>query len=495
MDSSTYAKSGHGHGAIPSAMPFASEYEAASQFQNASTAHLPKIDRMPIEAVAPALLPFAPLMLAISAVGYLYFDKLLHSVILPRIYGRMFITQDTYQRNTFAMHHNTLVTWGLMFLLGIGPLMSVLVGDHTFSSPLVSGSGVTTGDYIFVIAMAYCGTYIGEIFLRRDHPGLIPKIHHFAVLLVALTTVGITGDIEKNRSATVSFYMVAVWCLFDVFSDIPIHVGLILWRCVRDYASARTLSKVMRYLALWRLATTLLELAVTIYLFYSVWRKFSTTWCVLAPMAGWIWFYAQLQSAHAMYYISSRVRREHAAAMLAEGKDKSLEEEGGPPRSGIFFNDPAYAGLTLGTTLLSYTHASSSGGLLSGGRTQLLVLLGVGLAVGVAMLAVRFFTQDSTGLAGLAARSGDPEKHHVSNVLSRREDKHQLNNGHGRDLARRGNETAAGVIGAYTDEKHSSSALLGRRGVLDKPADDYTRATELPPSSLAVRTRMAHPDC
>ncbi|KAK8036262.1 hypothetical protein PG993_008876 [Apiospora rasikravindrae] len=383
------------------------EHASADPVQSALGAvYLSKIERMPREAVAQAVLPFAPLLLAFFSIGYVYMNKLLHSAILPRIYGRLFTDQDDGHRFGFAMHHNMLVTHGLLILLSIVPTMRILVGDAFYSDPLVSGSTVTIGDYLVFIALAYCGGYLGDLFLYREYPSLLAKLHHVAVLLVALTTLGILGDVEKNRSAIVSSYMILVWYTWDMVSELPLHAGLIIWRCVRNYASAPALSKMMRYLALWRLAAVLAELGVTVYLMYSAWRKFSTVWTVLAPMACWLWFYLQLQSAHTLYGISSRIRREHAVGARSDKENDnamSLEEEGGPPRSGMLFTDPAYVGLTLGTTLLSYTHAS-------GTRSHLHLLVAGGLATGAAMLLVRYFTQDSTGMAGLAARASPDGK-------------------------------------------------------------------------------------
>ncbi|KAK7994136.1 hypothetical protein PG989_007517 [Apiospora arundinis] len=366
---------------------------------------LPKIDRLPREPIGPAVLPYAPLMLAIFSIAYTYMDKLLHDVLLPRIYGGLYHNQTESQRKGFVMHHSGLIATGLIILVGIVPTMAVLAGNNNFSDPLVAGSGITFGDYILVPAMAYCGMYVGEMFFLRDAPGSVPIIHHIAVLLVSLTTVGITGNVDKNPSATVSFYIIASWCVFDLVSDLPIHAGLILWRCVRNVKSARSLSKIMRFMALWRLAMTLSNLGVSVYLFHSAWYKLSTIWSVVVPVAGWIWLFAQIQSAHTLYLISQRVRHEcRHAAPGADGSsssinEKSLVEEGGPPRSGMLFSDPAYAGLTLGTTLLSYSHAS--GRVLT--RSHL-VIIGVGLAIGLTMLLIRYFTQDPSGVPGLAAR-------------------------------------------------------------------------------------------
>ncbi|KAK6836023.1 hypothetical protein PG987_006518 [Apiospora arundinis] len=366
---------------------------------------LPKIDRLPREPIGPAVLPYAPLMLAIFSIAYTYMDKLLHDVLLPRIYGGLYHNQTESQRKGFVMHHSGLIATGLIILVGIVPTMAVLAGNNNFSDPIVAGSGITFGDYILVPAMAYCGMYVGEMFFLRDAPGSVPIIHHIAVLLVSLTTVGITGNVDKNPSATVSFYIIASWCVFDLVSDLPIHAGLILWRCVRNVKSARSLSKIMRFMALWRLAMTLSNLGVSVYLFHSAWYKLSTIWSVVVPVAGWIWLFAQIQSAHTLYLISQRVRHEcRHAARGADGSsssinEKSLVEEGGPPRSGMLFSDPAYAGLTLGTTLLSYSHAS--GRVLT--RSHL-VIIGVGLAIGLTMLLIRYFTQDPSGVPGLAAR-------------------------------------------------------------------------------------------
>ncbi|KAK7959271.1 uncharacterized protein PG986_004125 [Apiospora aurea] len=368
----------------------------------------PKIARMPLEAAAQAVLPFSALLLAIFAVGYVYMEKLLQDVILSRVYGRLFAAQDEDHGYAFSVHHITLITHGLLTLLGIVPTMCILVGEASFNDPLISGSGVTYGDYLLFIALAYCGGYVGDLFLYRGRTGAMAKLHHVIVLLVALSTIGLNGDIEKNHSATVSTYMILVWYTWDMVSELPIHAGLILWRCVRDYASAPALSKLMRYMALWRLASVLGELGVTVYLFYSAWRKFSTTWTVLAPMACWLWFYLQLQSAHVLYGISCRVRREHDVRARSDKEGggsnaMSLVEESGPLRTGMLFSDSAYVGLTLGTTLLSYTHAS-------GTRSHLLVLAAGALVIGGAMLLVRYFTQDSSAMAGLAARGTNATK-------------------------------------------------------------------------------------
>ncbi|KAK8062796.1 hypothetical protein PG997_014893 [Apiospora hydei] len=333
----------------------------------------PKIARMPLEAAAQAVLPFSALLLAIFAVGYVYMEKLLQDVILPRVYGRLFAAQDEDHGYAFSVHHNTLITHGLLTLLGIVPTMCILVGDAAFNDPLISGSG-------------------GH--LRRlsalHSPGLLwrlpmAKLHHVIVLLVALSTIGLNGDIEKNHSATVSTYMILVWYTWDMVSELPIHAGLILWRCVRDYASAPALSKLMRYMALWRLASVLGELCVTVYLFYSAWRKFSTTWTVLAPMACWLWFYLQLQGAHVLYGISCRVRREHAVRARSDKEGggsnaMSLVEEGAAPQR----------------------HVLQRPGLRT--RSHLLMLAAGALVIGGAMLLVRYFTQDSSAMAGIAAR-------------------------------------------------------------------------------------------
>ncbi|KAK7912279.1 hypothetical protein PG985_014760 [Apiospora marii] len=460
--------------------------------QNASEGWIdpssPKIARMPREGVAPGLLPFAPLLLAVFCVAYMYFDKLLHSVLLPRFYGSLFSTQDRAQRLTFALHHNALVAFGLVLgFLGV-PLLRVLAGEAVLSDPLlVAGGRVTFGDWIFVPAIAYCSTYLGEMFVRRDQPGLIPKLHHMAVLLVALTTLGITGDVERNRSATVSFYIIAVWCLFDLVTELPVHAGLIVWRCARDRARARSLARLMLGLALWRLAMLLANLGVTVYLLLAAWRKLSTIWTVLAPMAGWLWFYAQLQSAHVLYALSRRLRDEHRAAerRAKHGEGYSLEEieDGGHSRSGLLFNDPAYAGLTLGATLLSWTHASgASQGLLSEpSRKHLLVLVGVGLAIGATVVLVRYLTQDADGALGLAARSGTAggDKSDASNfnthndakgadrTKSPHEDKNGGNHNSGGDG---GGDGHGGVV------ERSTGLLAAVANVLRQALDENTTA-------------------
>ncbi|KAK8045780.1 hypothetical protein PG996_013844 [Apiospora saccharicola] len=502
-----------GNGVLPPAWQLGIDMDAVYRAQNDSIAshsaalngseygmvdvNAAKIARMDREAVAPGLLPYAPLLLAVFCIAYMYFDKLLHSKILPRIYGNLFTSQDLSQRQTFALHHNAILAFGLTLLFGVGPLLRVVAGEGAYSDPLFSGSPLTLGGCILVPAIGYCATYLGEMFIRRDQPGMIPKLHHISVLLVALSTIGITGDVEHNRSATVSFYIISVWCLFDIVTELPVHAGMVAWRCARNHASARTLSNVMLYLALWRLSMLLANLGVSVYLIYSAWRKLSTIWCVLAPMAGWVWFYAQLQSAHVLYGISRRVSREWRVAATeggSGGDSKEAAEDGLPPRSGMLFNDPAYAGLTLGTTLLSYTHASgASQGLLSNpNRTHLLVLAGVALVVGLAMLLVRYFTQDAEGVAGLAARADLAALDHkpTSNLVARGEGKHgdklvargEPKHGdklmargegkHGDKLMARGEGKHGDKLMARGEPKHGDSLMA--RGVTAKQTDAIT---------------------
>ncbi|KAK8137303.1 hypothetical protein PG984_005243 [Apiospora sp. TS-2023a] len=451
-----------GQGVLPPAWQLGMDMDAVYAAQNASIAshsaalngseygivdaNAAKIARMDREAVAPGLLPYAPLLLAVFCIAYMYFDKFLHSKILPRIYGNLFTSQDLSQRLTFALHHNAILAFGLTLLFGVGPLLRVVAAEGAYSDPLFSGSPLTLGGCILVPAIGYCATYLGEMFIRRNQPGMIPKLHHISVLLVALSTIGITGDVEHNRSATVSFYIISVWCLFDIVTELPVHAGMVAWRCARNHASVRTLSNVMLYLALWRLSMLLANLGVSVYLIYSAWRKLSTIWC----------------SAHVLYGISRRVSREWRVAATEGSDSKEAEEDGLPPRSGMLFNDPAYAGLTLGTTLLSYTHASgASQGLLSNpNRTHLLVLVAVALVVGLTMLLVRYFTQDAEGVAGLAARADLSALDHkpTSNLVARGEDKH------GDKLVARGEGKHGDKLWARGEGKHGDKLMARGEG-------------------------------
>ncbi|KAK8118083.1 uncharacterized protein PG998_006364 [Apiospora kogelbergensis] len=370
-----------------------------SAAQNATNMHLPAIDRLPLQAISPAVLPFAPLILVIFSVAYAHLELFMQHVILPRLYGKTFTTQDKDHQSSFVMHHCALAVFIPLLGLSLMPLISILSGLKTFSDPVSDGSGVTFGDFITVSGLAYCGLYVFQMIHQRQCMSFSTLLHHVSLLLVALGTIGMTGDVAKHQSATVSFYIISVWSFFDVVTDIVIHGGLIRYRYVSQRNSnPRERSNIMHALALWRLVACMANLGATVYLLYAAWHKLSTTWAVGVSVGGWIWLFAQLQSAHVMYMISRQVWHDHrkaaAAARAAFDDDEKrlvvgAEEEGAPPRSAVLFNDPAYAVLSVGTTLFAYSHAS--GHVVS--RSHL-AIVSVGIAVGVAMFLIRYFSHD-----------------------------------------------------------------------------------------------------
>lgn len=85
---------------------------------------------------------------------------------------------------------------------------------------------------LLVASQLYCAYYTWELSYRASLASYISVLHHVVLLLVAQLGMAISAYPEANHQAIMEFYMCLIWGAFDVISELPVHLAMILYRTV-----------------------------------------------------------------------------------------------------------------------------------------------------------------------------------------------------------------------------------------------------------------------
>lgn len=162
------------------------------------------------------LLPYGALILVGAIICIVLTANVLERWLLRRAYGRLYkdleCEKEDRRRRSFVYHHIALGVMVPIFCIGVYPASKFLFGSEELSDfALPKSRRVTIGDILFMLFHVYSAYYVFEISYRTKLASYITIAHHIGLLVIAQLALGLSGNLEHNREATIEFYMCLVW--------------------------------------------------------------------------------------------------------------------------------------------------------------------------------------------------------------------------------------------------------------------------------------------
>ncbi|APA08543.1 hypothetical protein SS1G_02249 [Sclerotinia sclerotiorum 1980 UF-70] len=253
----------------------------------------PHITKVPLETIS-KLAPFSGLILSIILILYFLIRYyLLEPIMLPRLYKSTFTSMPLGSplRLGFINHHIAGLTKLLILLLAAYPFISVTFLTASLHTPFAKGSQVTMGDILIVAAQMLIAMYIFEL-LYRPKISPVSVGHHVGTILIGQSAIAISLDLVKERDATIEFILCTVWGAFDIISEFLPHLTIILYRVYPT--SHAFLRKIFRIAAITTFTGTVAETILTMFLFGSLWDRWTLAFKITTPMLHIVFMAAQL---------------------------------------------------------------------------------------------------------------------------------------------------------------------------------------------------------
>ncbi|KAM0307170.1 hypothetical protein ACHAO8_010563 [Botrytis cinerea] len=253
----------------------------------------PHITKVPLETIS-KLSPFSGLILSIILILYFLIRYyLFEPLLLPYLYGSTFTTMPSGSalRCGFINHHIAGLTKLLILILAAYPFISVTFLTSSLHSPFAPGSETTMGDVLIIAAQMLIAMYIFEL-LYRPKISPVSVGHHVGTILIGQSAIAISLDLVKERDATIEFILCTVWGAFDIISEFLPHLTIILYRC--NPTSHAFLRKIFRIAAITTFAGTIGETIVTMFLFGSLWNRWTLAFKISTPLLHVVFMAAQL---------------------------------------------------------------------------------------------------------------------------------------------------------------------------------------------------------
>ncbi|KAL1854388.1 hypothetical protein Daus18300_011487 [Diaporthe australafricana] len=187
------------------------------------------------------------------------------------------------------------------------------------------------GDILIVVSQMLIAMYIFELFYR---PKISPVSvgHHVGTIMIGQSAIAISLDLIREPDADIEFSLCLVWGAFDIVAEFLPHITIILYRV---YPNSH---EFLRRLFLAAMATTLTgtiaETIVTMYMFISLWNRWTLAFKITTPMLHVLFAAAQLWGSwnfYCLYQKQSRLlaaAKHHGTRAAEEGKhaiDQSSE--------------------------------------------------------------------------------------------------------------------------------------------------------------------------
>ncbi|KAK2597512.1 hypothetical protein N8I77_012294 [Diaporthe amygdali] len=269
--------------------------------------HDEHLDRMPLTTIS-ILAPFSAMIMSIVFVIYFAIRfYILEGFLLRRVYGTTYTTMDETTRRGFVNHHIAGGTKILILIAAVYPFISVVFGTSTFHTRF-SGTAtpVTMGDVLIVVSQMLIAMYIFELFYR---PKISPVSvgHHVGTIMIGQAAIAISLDLIREPDADIEFSLCLVWGAFDIIAEFLPHVTIILYRVYPD--SHAFLRKLFLAAMATTLTGTIVETIVTMYMFGSLWNRWTLAFKITTPMLHILFAAAQLWGSYNFYCLFRKQSR------------------------------------------------------------------------------------------------------------------------------------------------------------------------------------------
>ncbi|KAG9228571.1 hypothetical protein BJ875DRAFT_234897 [Amylocarpus encephaloides] len=257
--------------------------------------HITKIPLQPISKLA----PFSALISSIIFVIYFAIRMyLLEGYLLKRLYGDIYTKMSDVPRRGFVNHHIAGGTKLFILIVAVYPFMDVAFGSANLNSPFAGSKYVKMGDILIIAAQALISMYVFELFYR---PKISPVSagHHIGTIMIGQAAIAISLNLVRQKDATIEFILCLVWGAFDIVAEFLPHVAIILYRV---YPTRHNfLRRLFKICACTTLTGTILETIVTMWLFGTLWDRWTPVFKIVTPMLHILFASCQLWGSYNFY--------------------------------------------------------------------------------------------------------------------------------------------------------------------------------------------------
>ncbi|CAI6338175.1 unnamed protein product [Periconia digitata] len=241
-----------------------------------------------------SLAPFAALILTVTLViFFLVRFYLLESWLIPKYY-KCYAGLNEVNRRGFVNHHIAGIVKIIMAIVGAYPFFSIAFGHATVRTPFGGSKIVTLGDVLLVLNQIFIAMYVFEL-LFRAKLSPVAVLHHIGAVIIAQSAVAISLNWHHERDAMIEFMLCFVWGFFDIVAEFWPHVAIIQYRIYPD--AHAFLKKVFRFCCISTFAGTVIETITVMWLFGSLWNRWSLSFKVVTPLLHVVFSAAQLWGA------------------------------------------------------------------------------------------------------------------------------------------------------------------------------------------------------
>lgn len=277
--------------------------------------HIKAVKNVPISQLA----PFAALiMTVVLVILFLIKQYILESFLLTWCYGDKYSTLKDSDRRGFLNHHIAGATKFLILIVGVYPFISVAFGYGYLNKPYALGSIVTLGDILVVVTEMLLAMYIFEL-IYRVRVSTISSMHHMGTILIGQSAIAISLSLDREPDADIEFILCTVWGAFDIVCELLPHFSIILYRVFPD--SHTFLARLFLIACITTLAGTLFETAVVMYLFGSLWDRWTIAFKIVTPLLHLAFAATQFHGTRVFYGLW----RKQQALLTREENEKYLE--------------------------------------------------------------------------------------------------------------------------------------------------------------------------
>ncbi|EPE25459.1 hypothetical protein GLAREA_01371 [Glarea lozoyensis ATCC 20868] len=285
----------------------------------------PHITKVPLQTIS-KLAPFSALILSIIFVVYFAVRfYLLEGYLLKKCYGDIYTRMNETVRRGFVNHHIAGGTKLMILVIAAYPFVDVAFGSAHLHSPFAGSKIVTMGDILIIAAQALIAMYVFELFYRSKISP-VSAGHHIGTIMIGQSAIAISLNLVREKDATIEFILCTVWGAFDIISESLPHLSIILYRVYPTHH--KFLAKLFCISAITTFIGTIAETILTMYLFGSLWDRWTLAFKVVTPILHVLFASCQLWGTWNFYRMMKRQQRFLLEEREGEG-EKSADEESG----------------------------------------------------------------------------------------------------------------------------------------------------------------------
>ncbi|KAF2654858.1 hypothetical protein K491DRAFT_631106 [Lophiostoma macrostomum CBS 122681] len=268
-----------------------------------------------VNEVISHLAPFSALILTIILVVFFcvrYY--LFENFLMRKCYGSRYLNLNEVNRRGFVNHHVAGAAKIVMLVAGAYPFIDVTFGNATMHTRYAGSKIVTLGDVLIVLNQLFIAMYIFELFYRAKLSP-IAVAHHIGAIMIAQSSVAMSLNWQHERDATIEFDLCFVWGAFDIVAEFWPHIAIIMYRLYPT--DHHILCRIFLFSCITTFAGTVFETVIIMWLFGSLWHRWTLPFKIVTPILHVVFSAAQLWGAknfHSMWLKQRRLLKEQVSA-------------------------------------------------------------------------------------------------------------------------------------------------------------------------------------